>query len=153
MRTGTVEWDLVSDGTFRLDGGSMFGVVPKPLWERAAPPDDRNRITLGLHPLLVRTEGKTILRANVKDAEDRIGKARDDAEERIKKAREDAKNRIEKARTDADRRIENARGDAQDRLEKAREDARKRIEEARRRAEDRRNGDDDNAVLPVTGAD
>lgn len=61
MRTGAVEWDLVSDGTFRLDGGAMFGVVPRPLWERAAPPDDRNRITLGLHPLLVRAGGKTIL--------------------------------------------------------------------------------------------
>jgi glyoxylase-like metal-dependent hydrolase (beta-lactamase superfamily II) len=61
MRTGAVEWHLVSDGTFRLDGGAMFGVVPKPLWERVAPPDERNRIRLGLHPLLIRTAGQTIL--------------------------------------------------------------------------------------------
>ena len=61
MRTGSVEWHLVSDGTFRLDGGAMFGVVPKPLWERKSPPDERNRITLGLNALLVRSGGKTIL--------------------------------------------------------------------------------------------
>jgi len=61
VRTGSVEWDLVSDGTFRLDGGAMFGVVPRPLWARGAVPDDRNRITLGLHPLLIRAGGKTIL--------------------------------------------------------------------------------------------
>ncbi|MGQ0723571.1 MAG: MBL fold metallo-hydrolase [Candidatus Eiseniibacteriota bacterium] len=61
MRTGAVEWHLVSDGTFRLDGGAMFGVVPKPLWERVAPPDERNRIRLGLNALLIRTAGRTIL--------------------------------------------------------------------------------------------
>lgn len=61
MRTGDVEWHLVSDGTFRLDGGAMFGVVPKPLWARKAPPDDANRIRLGLNPLLIRTAGHTIL--------------------------------------------------------------------------------------------
>jgi glyoxylase-like metal-dependent hydrolase (beta-lactamase superfamily II) len=61
MKTGTVEWHLVSDGSFRLDGGAMFGVVPKPLWERKASPDERNRITLGTNCLLVRSGGRTIL--------------------------------------------------------------------------------------------
>jgi glyoxylase-like metal-dependent hydrolase (beta-lactamase superfamily II) len=61
MKTGNVEWHLVTDGTFRLDGGAMFGVVPKPLWERSAPADERNRITLGLNPLLLRAGGRTIL--------------------------------------------------------------------------------------------
>jgi glyoxylase-like metal-dependent hydrolase (beta-lactamase superfamily II) len=61
MRTGAIEWHLVSDGTFRLDGGAMFGVVPKPLWERRSPPDERNRIILGTNCLLVRTAGKTVL--------------------------------------------------------------------------------------------
>lgn len=61
MKTGAIEWHLLSDGTFRLDGGAMFGVVPKPLWERKARPDERNRITLGLHPLLIRTADKNIL--------------------------------------------------------------------------------------------
>ena len=44
------------DGYFRLDGGAMFGVVPKPLWEKRAPADERNRILLGMRPLLVRGE-------------------------------------------------------------------------------------------------
>ena len=61
MRTGAVEWHLVSDGTFRLDGGAMFGVVPKPLWERKAAPDDRNRITLGTNCVLLRSGGRTVL--------------------------------------------------------------------------------------------
>jgi glyoxylase-like metal-dependent hydrolase (beta-lactamase superfamily II) len=57
------DFDLVSltDGAFRLDGGAMFGVVPKPLWERRAPPDDRNRIALGMRPLLVTTRDERIL--------------------------------------------------------------------------------------------
>ena len=46
--------DLVVDGSFCLDGGAMFGVVPKPLWERLLPSDERNRIRLGLNCLLVR---------------------------------------------------------------------------------------------------
>ena len=61
MRTGDLEWRLVSDGTFCLDGGAMFGVVPKPLWERKSPPDSWNRITLGLNALLVESDGKKIL--------------------------------------------------------------------------------------------
>jgi glyoxylase-like metal-dependent hydrolase (beta-lactamase superfamily II) len=50
---GSLELTPLLDGHFRLDGGAMFGVVPKPLWERRAPADERNRITLGLRPLLV----------------------------------------------------------------------------------------------------
>lgn len=40
-------------GLQRLDGGAMFGVVPKPLWEKRIPPDQRNRIPLAMRPLLV----------------------------------------------------------------------------------------------------
>ncbi|MEO8480970.1 MAG: MBL fold metallo-hydrolase [Acidobacteriota bacterium] len=61
MRIGEFECVSLSDGAFRLDGGAMFGVVPKVLWERRAPADARNRIALGLHPLLVRTGRQTIL--------------------------------------------------------------------------------------------
>ena len=61
MKTGGIEWHLLSDGTFALDGGAMFGVVPKPLWERKAKPDERNRIRLGMNPLLIRTGGKNVL--------------------------------------------------------------------------------------------
>ena len=49
------------DGTFRLDGGAMFGTVPKVLWQRRAPADERNRISLGLRPLLVQRPGQTVL--------------------------------------------------------------------------------------------
>jgi glyoxylase-like metal-dependent hydrolase (beta-lactamase superfamily II) len=61
LRLGDFRLDVVSDGTFRLDGGAMFGVVPRVLWERVYPPDERNRIRLGLNCLLVRTGRETVL--------------------------------------------------------------------------------------------
>lgn len=48
-------------GTQRLDGGAMFGVVPKPLWERRIPADERNRIPLALRCLLVETRDALVL--------------------------------------------------------------------------------------------
>jgi len=54
MQLGDFELTPLLDRHFRLDGGAMFGVVPKPLWEKRAPPDDRNRISMGMRPLLVR---------------------------------------------------------------------------------------------------
>jgi glyoxylase-like metal-dependent hydrolase (beta-lactamase superfamily II) len=50
---GRLRCHALEGGIQRLDGGAMFGVVPKPLWERRAPPDAKNRITLGLRCLLV----------------------------------------------------------------------------------------------------
>jgi len=41
------------DGVFHLDGGAMFGVVPRLIWEKIYPPDDKNRILMGLNSLLV----------------------------------------------------------------------------------------------------
>lgn len=61
MKFGTFDIDLVTDGRFRLDGGAMFGVVPKVLWERCCPADEKNRIALGLNCLLIRAGGKHIL--------------------------------------------------------------------------------------------
>jgi glyoxylase-like metal-dependent hydrolase (beta-lactamase superfamily II) len=61
VRLGDLEFTIVSDGGFRLDGGAMFGVVPKPLWEKRAPADERNRIQLGMNCVLVRSAGKTLL--------------------------------------------------------------------------------------------
>ncbi len=55
MQLGAFELISLTDGNFRLDGGAMFGVVPKPLWERRAPADEKNRIALSMRPLLVRT--------------------------------------------------------------------------------------------------
>ena len=61
IRLGDVELHSLSDGLIRLDGGAMFGVVPKPLWSRRAPADDRNRISLAMRPLLVRTASRNVL--------------------------------------------------------------------------------------------
>ena len=65
MRFGNLDLISVSDGTFRLDGGAMFGVVPKPLWEKRAPADPRNRIRLGLRPLVVRGDRTMIIDAGI----------------------------------------------------------------------------------------
>ena len=61
MKLGDFELTAVRDGFFRLDGGSMFGVVPRTNWEKQKPPDDRNRINLGLNILLVRTHDATLV--------------------------------------------------------------------------------------------
>jgi methylmalonyl-CoA epimerase len=50
---GDLRLTTLHDGPFRLDGGAMFGVVPRPLWEKRAPPDDRHRIQLAMRPLLI----------------------------------------------------------------------------------------------------
>lgn len=61
MKIGEFDVFIVTDGYERLDGGAMFGVVPKVLWEKTNPPDDRNRILMGLNCLLVIGRGKRIL--------------------------------------------------------------------------------------------
>ncbi|HWP41964.1 MAG TPA: MBL fold metallo-hydrolase [Blastocatellia bacterium] len=61
MRLGSFEIDVISDGTFALDGGAMFSVVPRVLWERHFKPDSLNRVRLGLNALLVRTGRENIL--------------------------------------------------------------------------------------------
>jgi glyoxylase-like metal-dependent hydrolase (beta-lactamase superfamily II) len=63
MIFGDLELISLFDGFFRLDGGAMFGVVPKPLWEKRTPADEKNRILLGLRPLIVRhpSAGKTMI--------------------------------------------------------------------------------------------
>ncbi len=61
LTVGSFTLTPVVDGFFRLDGGAMFGVVPKVLWERVAPPDGRNRIHVAMRPWLVQGGGRTIL--------------------------------------------------------------------------------------------
>ncbi len=51
----------LTDGLFRLDGGAMFGSVPKVLWEKVAPADELNRISLRINPLLIQVGGENIL--------------------------------------------------------------------------------------------
>jgi glyoxylase-like metal-dependent hydrolase (beta-lactamase superfamily II) len=54
MRFGRFEVDIFSDGTFKIDGGAMFGVVPKVLWEKGKQPDELNRVTMDMNCLLIR---------------------------------------------------------------------------------------------------
>jgi glyoxylase-like metal-dependent hydrolase (beta-lactamase superfamily II) len=58
---GDLRIHALEGGIQRLDGGAMFGVVPKPLWERRIPADERNRIPLGLRCLLVETPDELVL--------------------------------------------------------------------------------------------
>jgi len=61
VKLGAFDIQPVTDGRFRLDGGAMFGVVPKSLWEKCCQPDEQNRISLGLNCLLIRAGRKNIL--------------------------------------------------------------------------------------------
>ena len=61
MKVGAFEVEVISGGRFRLDGGGMFGVVPRPLWSRLYTPDEQGRIQLDANCLLVRTGDETVL--------------------------------------------------------------------------------------------
>jgi glyoxylase-like metal-dependent hydrolase (beta-lactamase superfamily II) len=58
---GEIEVVRLLDGTFRVDGGAMFGVVPRTLWAAKAAPDGENRVTLALNCYLVRTPAANVL--------------------------------------------------------------------------------------------
>ena len=66
---GNLELVSLYDGFIRLDGGSMFGVVPKTLWSSKAPADDRNRILLAMRPLLVPGVRTMLIDAGLGDKE------------------------------------------------------------------------------------
>src|ERR1019366_371978 len=61
MRLGAFNIHALSDGYFHLDGGQMFSVVPKVLWEKRIAADARNRLRLGLTCLLIQTGNRNIL--------------------------------------------------------------------------------------------
>ncbi len=61
MQLGDFEIQLLTDGTFRLDGGAMFGIVPKPLWTREREADARNRMLLACNCPLIRAGKEVIL--------------------------------------------------------------------------------------------
>jgi glyoxylase-like metal-dependent hydrolase (beta-lactamase superfamily II) len=58
---GDFELSILSDGTYMNDGGAMFGIIPKVMWEKRLSADDRNRVPLGLNSLLVRTGKHNVL--------------------------------------------------------------------------------------------
>jgi len=61
MKLGKFDIHAFSDGTFMLDGGQMFGVVPKVIWEKRIPADARNRIRMSLTCLVIQTGQQNIL--------------------------------------------------------------------------------------------
>lgn len=66
---GDLELISLSDGCLRLDGGAMFGIIPKPLWEKKTSADERNRIALAMRPLIVRGRRTMIIDAGLGDKE------------------------------------------------------------------------------------
>ena len=61
MQFGEFKIEVISDTEFKLDGGAMFGIIPRVLWERRTAPDEQNRIRLGTHCLFVETASEKIL--------------------------------------------------------------------------------------------
>lgn len=61
MRFGDYRVEVIPDCEFRLDGGAMFGVVPRNLWAKACPPDDQNRIRMNMNCLFIEAGAERIL--------------------------------------------------------------------------------------------
>jgi glyoxylase-like metal-dependent hydrolase (beta-lactamase superfamily II) len=61
LTLGDFELGVFSDGTYGLDGGALFGVVPKVMWSKKVTADERNYCTVGLNSLLIRTGKQTVL--------------------------------------------------------------------------------------------
>lgn len=61
MKFGDYRVEVVPDCEFRLDGGAMFGVVPRTLWSKTCPPDEQNRIRMNMNCLFIEGHGERIL--------------------------------------------------------------------------------------------
>jgi glyoxylase-like metal-dependent hydrolase (beta-lactamase superfamily II) len=61
LALGDFELSILSDGTYPLDGGAFFGVIPKVMWSRKVQADERNYVSAGLNSLLVRTGRENVL--------------------------------------------------------------------------------------------
>ena len=61
MQIGQYELHSIETGRFALDGGAMFGIVPKSLWNKLNPSDDENRIEMALRSLLIMDDKHKIL--------------------------------------------------------------------------------------------
>ena len=67
---GDLELTTLYDGYLRLDGGAMFGVVPRALWERKVEADERHRVLLAMRPLLIRGARTVLVDAGLGDKDD-----------------------------------------------------------------------------------
>ncbi|MFN2516080.1 MAG: MBL fold metallo-hydrolase [Pyrinomonadaceae bacterium] len=61
MQFGNYRLEIIPDTAFRLDGGAMFGVVPRTLWAKICPPDELNRIRMNMNCVFLETESERIL--------------------------------------------------------------------------------------------
>ena len=61
MQIGDYRVEIVPDAEFRLDGGAMFGVVPRTLWSKVSPPDEHNRIRVNMNCLFIEAGSERIL--------------------------------------------------------------------------------------------
>lgn len=61
MRFGDLEVHILDESRFWLDGGQMFGLVPRVFWEPEAPPNEKHQVPLGVHPVLVRSGNRWVL--------------------------------------------------------------------------------------------
>jgi glyoxylase-like metal-dependent hydrolase (beta-lactamase superfamily II) len=61
MKIGDYRVEIIPDCEFRLDGGAMFGVVPRNLWSKVAPPDDQNRIRMNMNCLFIEAGAERIV--------------------------------------------------------------------------------------------
>src|SRR5688500_4128727 len=61
VKIGDYRIEIIPDTEFRLDGGAMFGVVPRVLWERVCPPDELNRIRMNMNCVFIETSSEKIL--------------------------------------------------------------------------------------------
>ena len=61
MKFGNFEIFSIVENSFKIDGGAMFGVVPKIIWEKLTPPDEKNRVTLDLNLLVIKAKNENIL--------------------------------------------------------------------------------------------
>jgi len=61
MKIGKYKLSIIESGFLGLDGGAMFGIIPKPLWEKTNPADDSNRIKLSTRHLILESDNKKII--------------------------------------------------------------------------------------------
>ena len=61
MKIGKYELKVIETGVFGLDGGAMFGIIPKPLWSKSNPADEQNRVSLNARNLLLVSDSRKIL--------------------------------------------------------------------------------------------
>lgn len=61
MSTKSIKYHLLQPSYFRLDGGAMFGIIPRPMWQKVATPDEMNRIDLALRLWVIETKNRLIL--------------------------------------------------------------------------------------------